>query len=107
MLVAVFSERESYAVYFLSQQDISRFDIVNYISHGIAKVSEGEHLPGPEPEQDDTGEEDDQSSGALESFTINLNRLAEQERIDPLVGRSKEIERTIQILCRRRKNNPL
>ncbi len=107
VLVAVFSERESYAVYFLSQQDISRFDIVNYISHGIAKVSEGEHLPGPEPEQDDTGEEDDQSSGALESFTINLNRLAEQERIDPLVGRSKEIERTIQILCRRRKNNPL
>ncbi len=108
VLVAVFSERESFAVYFLSQQEISRYDVVNYISHGITKVPEGGRLPAPEQEQDYEEEgEVEQPGGALENYTINLNQLAEEGRIDPLIGRKRELERTIQILCRRRKNNPL
>ncbi|MBX2867892.1 MAG: ATP-dependent Clp protease ATP-binding subunit ClpA [Acidiferrobacterales bacterium] len=108
VLVAVFSERESFAVYFLSQQEISRYDVVNYISHGITKIPEGDRLPAPEEEQEfDEEGEYDQSGDALEAYTINLNQLAEQGKIDPLIGRQKELERTIQILCRRRKNNPL
>ena len=108
VLVAVFSERESFAVYFLSQQEISRYDVVNYISHGITKVPEGDRLPAPEEGQDFDEEGDfEQSGGALENYTINLNQLADDGKIDPLIGRQKELERTIQILCRRRKNNPL
>ncbi len=108
VLVAVFSEKESYAVYFLSQQEISRYDVVNYISHGITKVPEGDRLPAPEEDQEfDEDGEYEQSGGALENYTINLNQLAEQGKIDPLIGRQKELERTVQILCRRRKNNPL
>ena len=108
VLVAVFSERESFAVYFLSQQEISRYDVVNYISHGITKVPEGDRLPAPEQEHEYDGEGGyEQTDGALENYTINLNQLAEQGRIDPLIGRAMELERTIQILCRRRKNNPL
>ncbi|MEM7196395.1 MAG: AAA family ATPase, partial [Pseudomonadota bacterium] len=108
VLVAVFSEKESYAVYFLSQQDISRFDVVNYISHGITKVPERDQLPAPEEEQKiDDDEESVDRGGALENYTLNLNELAEQGKIDPLIGRAKELERTVQILCRRRKNNPL
>ncbi len=110
VLVAVFSERESFAVYFLSQQEISRYDVVNYISHGITKVPEGDRLPAPEQEQEHEYDGEggyEQADGALENYTINLNQLAEQGRIDPLIGRAMELERTIQILCRRRKNNPL
>jgi ATP-dependent Clp protease ATP-binding subunit ClpA len=111
MLVALFSERESYAVYFLQGQDMTRFDAVNYISHGIAKV------PGQSEQKRPTGAaESDQPSAekpnkkgndALESYCINLNRKAASGRIDPLIGREEEIERTIQVLCRRSKNNPL
>ena len=106
VLVAVFSERESFAVYFLSQQEISRYDVVNYISHGITKVPEGDRLPAPEQEYDGEGGYEP-TDGALENYTVNLNQLAEQGRIDPLIGRTQELERTIRILCRRRKNNPL
>ena len=107
VLVAVFSEKESFAVYFLSQQEISRFDIVNYISHGIAKISDGGRLPAPEDENFDTDASDDAGEGPLEAYTVNLNQQAVDGKIDPLIGRQKELDRTLQILCRRRKNNPL
>ena len=103
VLVAVFSEKESHAVYFLAGQDISRFDVVNYISHGITKA--GEQLPSGA--EDAPGEEGARTDGPLENFTVNLNALAEQGRIDPLIGREFELRRVVQILCRRRKNNPL
>ncbi|MFC1681748.1 ATP-dependent Clp protease ATP-binding subunit ClpA [Pseudomonadota bacterium] len=106
VLVAVFSEKDSHAVYFLHKQDITRFDVVNYIAHGISKVGEGATgLPAPE-EHDPKGEESGESS-ALEAYAINLNQQAEAGRIDPLIGRAHEIERTVQVLSRRRKNNPL
>ena len=108
VLVALFSEQDSQAVYLLNQQDITRLDVVNYISHGISKV------PGENPEDESHGGEaedgrDAEKEGAspLESFATNLNALAQRGRIDPLIGRAAEIERTLQILCRRRKNNPL
>jgi len=108
VLVAIFSEQESQAVYFLGKQSVARLDIVNYISHGISKIddgSENEGMPGP---VDDDVEVDQQTAKSpLESFTSNLNQLALQGKIDPLIGRKPEIERTLQILCRRRKNNPL
>lgn len=108
VLVAVFSEKESYAVYFLNQQQISRLDVVNYISHGITKIAEGERLPVPDEEQGyDDEDEYESTGGALENYTINLNLLATEGKIDALIGRHKELQRTIQILCRRRKNNPL
>ncbi len=107
VLVALFSEHESHSVYLLNQQDITRLDIVNYISHGISKV------PGESAENEGHGDADemrrDENEGTspLESFAINLNEIARQGRIDPLIGRAAEVERTVQILCRRRKNNPL
>jgi len=108
VLVALFSEQDSQAVYLLNQQDVSRLDVVNYISHGISKV------PGEEQDDDAQGGEaeeprgeEKESSSALDSFASNLNELARQGRIDPLIGRAGEVERTSQILCRRRKNNPL
>ena len=109
VLVALFSERESHAVYFLQMQDMSRLDAVNYISHGIAKVpGEGESrtVHGADEE---TAEEKIVQKGqeALDAYCVNLNRKADEGRIDPLIGRQAEIERTIQILCRRNKNNPL
>ena len=108
VLVAIFSEQESQAVYFLGKQSVARLDIVNYISHGISKIddgSENEGMPGP---ADDDVEVDQQTAKSpLESFATNLNLLALQGKIDPLIGRKPEIERTLQILCRRRKNNPL
>ena len=107
VLVALFAEKESYAVYFLSQQEITRFDVVNYISHGIAKVPEGDRLPAPDEMEEDAQSEQEQGDGPLEAYTIDLNQLAEEGKIDPLIGRQKELERTVQILCRRRKNNPL
>ena len=104
VLVAMFGEQESQAVYLLSKQGVSRLDVVNYISHGIAKVSDETQKIEPEPREDSAGESENQP---LENFATNLNQRAMQGHIDPLIGREDEIERTIQILCRRRKNNPL
>ncbi len=106
VLVALFSERDSFAVYFLDSQDVTRFDAVSYISHGITK--DGEELEGlPFPEDVESGEEAEQKEGPLDAYTVNLNVRAIEGFIDPLIGRDKEVERTIQILSRRRKNNPL
>jgi len=108
ILVAIFSERESHAVYFLQEQEMSRLDAVNYISHGIAKAqgrSETRRVQGAEAE---AGEKNAKSgSEALDAYCVDLNRKASQGKIDPLIGREAEVERTIQILCRRTKNNPL
>ncbi|MCG6897118.1 MAG: ATP-dependent Clp protease ATP-binding subunit ClpA [Thiocapsa sp.] len=107
VLVALFSEQDSQAVYLLNQQDVTRLDVVNYISHGISKVpgeSQEDDVPG---EVDEPRGEEKEGGSALESFATNLNEMARQGRIDPLIGRASEVERTIQILCRRRKNNPL
>ncbi|WP_420591005.1 ATP-dependent Clp protease ATP-binding subunit ClpA [Bacterioplanoides sp.] len=106
VLVAIFSEQESQAVYFLKQQNIARIDVVNYISHGISKVS------GPEESSDqmaESPEEEGESSGknALEGYATNLNKVAKEGKIDPLIGRDFEVGRLVQILARRRKNNPL
>jgi ATP-dependent Clp protease ATP-binding subunit ClpA len=109
VLVAIFGEQESQSVYFLSQENVTRFDVVNYISHGISKVHHHHHA-APSPLERST--EHDPSEGfvhesALERFAINLNEQAKMGRIDPLIGRKEEIIRTVQVLCRRRKNNPL
>ncbi len=104
VLVAIFGERESHAAYFLGQQEINRLDVVNYIAHGIAKISEDEH-ENESVDEDLVG--DDPGSSPLDKYAVNLNQQAELGKIDPLIGRQHEIERTIQILCRRRKNNPL
>lgn len=107
VLVALFGERESQAVYLLNRQDIARLDVVNYISHGISKVSQEEERG----DYQDSDEEAESTGGTrktpLQAYTANLNRLARAGKIDPLIGREEEIQRTIQILCRRRKNNPL
>ncbi|HBK44833.1 MAG TPA: ATP-dependent Clp protease ATP-binding subunit ClpA, partial [Xanthomonadaceae bacterium] len=108
VLVAIFGEKDSHAVYFLNQQDITRLDIVNYLSHGIAKLGEdGEGAASGEGEQKGEAGEGEGKGDALTEFATNLNEQARNGRIDPLVGRADEIERTIQVLCRRRKNNPL
>ena len=108
VLVAVFSEKDSFAVYFLSQQGITRFDVVNYISHGIAKISEGDpRSPSLDDLEPDPENQSDESPGPLGLYTVNLNQEAEDGKIDPLIGRQNEVDRTMQILCRRRKNNPL
>lgn len=104
VLVALFGEKDSHAVYFLQQQGVNRLDVVNYISHGISKVQEGV-APRQEPEQE--GEQDQAPASALDSFTQNLNAQAKAGKIDPLIGRDIELERVVQTLCRRRKNNPL
>ncbi|MFQ5757439.1 MAG: ATP-dependent Clp protease ATP-binding subunit ClpA [Acidiferrobacterales bacterium] len=106
VLVAILAEKESHAVFFLYKQNITRFDVVNYISHGISKVpeeSQGE-LPTSE-EPDETVPSTERSP--LDIFAVDLNEQARQGKIDPLIGREREVERTIQVLCRRRKNNPL
>jgi ATP-dependent Clp protease ATP-binding subunit ClpA len=108
VLVALFSERESHAVYFLQEQDMTRFDAVNYISHGIAKVptqSDPSRTVRGTAEGEDKGAKTGQE--ALDAYTTNLNKKARKGGIDPLIGRQKEVDRTIQILCRRSKNNPL
>ncbi|GAE59529.1 ATP-dependent Clp protease ATP-binding subunit ClpA [Xanthomonas arboricola pv. pruni MAFF 301427] len=108
MLVAIFGEKDSHAVYFLNQQDITRLDIVNYLSHGIAKLGEdGEQPSASDGEPKSEGGEGEAKGDALAEFATNLNEQARNGKIDPLVGRGDEIERTIQVLCRRRKNNPL
>jgi len=106
VLVAIYSEQESQAVYFLNKQNISRLDVVNYISHGISKISEDDSM-GSEEIGDEEVSLESTAKAPLESFAENLNVLAKQGKIDPLIGRDAEIERTIQILCRRRKNNPI
>ncbi|HID8002612.1 TPA: ATP-dependent Clp protease ATP-binding subunit ClpA, partial [Stenotrophomonas maltophilia] len=109
VLVAIFGEKDSHAVYYLNQQDVTRLDVVNYLSHGIAKLGdEGEQSSSsPEGESRMEGGEGEPKGDALTEFASNLNDQARAGRIDPLVGRADEIERTIQVLCRRRKNNPL
>ena len=107
VLVAIFSEKDSYAAYLLNRHDVTRLDVVNYISHGISKVEDE-----PEGEVDASVLESEEGGGektpsALEQFASNLNQRARNDEIDPLIGREKEIERTVQVLCRRRKNNPL
>lgn len=108
VLVALFSERESHAVFYLQQHEVTRLDVVNYISHGLAKSDEHEdHDPMDDDDLD--GEEGEGGNGktALEKYCVNLNERAKEGKIDPLIGRVNEVERTIQILCRRSKNNPL
>ncbi len=114
LLVALFSERESHAVYFLQSQDMTRLDAVSYISHGIAKVPElGENrtVRGADEEPTAEGEaaapEAEKGKSALDNYCVNLNEKAKAGKIDPLIGRADELERTVQILCRRSKNNPL
>jgi ATP-dependent Clp protease ATP-binding subunit ClpA len=111
VLVAIFAERESHAAYFLQEQDMTRYDAVNYISHGIAKrpgMSEARPVRGSEDEGETKSGDDAKKKGdALEAYCINLNRKAREGKIDPLIGRGAEINRTIQVLCRRQKNNPL
>ena len=108
VLVAIFGEKDSHAVYFLGQQEVSRLDVVNYISHGIAKIGQD---PASSRSGGDAGREaeggEEPRGNPLTEFASNLNELAKQGKIDPLIGRDEEVERTIQVLCRRRKNNPL
>src|SRR3989442_10770840 len=111
VLVAIFAERESHAAYFLQEQDMTRYDAVNYISHGIAKrpgMSEARPVRGADEDTDTkTGDETKKKGDALEAYCVNLNKKAREGKIDPLIGRDSEINRTIQVLCRRQKNNPL
>ena len=104
VLVAIFGEKDSHAVYYLHQQGITRLDVVNFISHGITKTPQS---PGAKPEQSEEQPEEQAGHGALETYTLNLNAQALVGKIDPLIGRERELERVIQTLCRRRKNNPL
>ncbi len=112
VLVAIFGEKDSHAVYYLHQQGVTRLDVVNYIAHGIKK-NDAPDQPKAEPSADaeDAGSagggERAEKASPLEQFTVNLNQQAKEGKIDPLIGRQYEVERTIQILCRRRKNNPL
>ena len=123
VLVAMFSEKDSHAVYFLQEQDVTRLDAVNYISHGIVKYGEGVSAPAPledfgdvpfnedpffvEPDKANKGAEKSDKEDALSTYCVNLNKRAEDGKTDILVGREDEIERTVQVLCRRTKNNPL
>jgi ATP-dependent Clp protease ATP-binding subunit ClpA len=105
VLVAIFGEKDSHAVYFLHQKGVTRLDVVNFISHGISKVPQTG--PAKQQESEGDGEQEQQQGGALETYTMNLNAHALAGKIDPLIGRERELERVIQTLCRRRKNNPL
>jgi ATP-dependent Clp protease ATP-binding subunit ClpA len=116
VLVAIFAERESHAAYFLQEQDMTRYDAVNYISHGIAKrpgMSESRPPRGTDeesnerPSGDDTDSRQKKKGDALDAYCVNLNKKAREGKIDPLIGREPEVQRTIQVLCRRQKNNPL
>ncbi|WP_020184902.1 ATP-dependent Clp protease ATP-binding subunit ClpA [Methylopila sp. 73B] len=113
VLVAIFAERESHAAFFLQEQDMTRYDAVNYISHGIAKrpgLSEARPVRGSEEESSGPGEEQGgqkKKADALDAYCVNLNKKAREGKVDPLIGRDAEVTRTIQILCRRTKNNPL
>ncbi|MBK9654291.1 MAG: ATP-dependent Clp protease ATP-binding subunit ClpA [Rhodanobacteraceae bacterium] len=106
VLVAIFGEKDSHAAYLLQKQDITRLDVVNYISHGIAKIPQ-DPVRDAGGDRNAEGGGDNEKQSALQAYASNLNDLARQGKIDPLIGRADEIERTIQVLCRRRKNNPL
>jgi len=106
VLVAIFGEKDSHAVYFLHQRGVNRLDVVNFISHGISKVPQQSPAPTKADAETET-EQEQQGGGALEAYTVNLNQLSLAGKIDPLIGRDREVERVIQTLCRRRKNNPL
>ncbi len=103
VLVAIFGEKDSHAVYFLHQEGVARLDVVNYIAHGISKIAENDSKETAV----DESETDTKTNKNLETYTINLNKLVSEGKIDPLIGRDLEVERVVQILCRRRKNNPL
>src|ERR1700716_371040 len=105
VLVAIFGEKESHAVYFLNQRGVTRLDVVNYIAHGITKNAQ--QKPEKQESSKEDADGDAQPAGALDAYTIDLNHLAKTGKIDPLIGRDHELERVIQVLCRRRKNNPL
>ena len=105
VLVAIFGERESHAVYFLNQQNITKLDITNYISHGLANIDE--EIESDMGEIEDESYQEKSSENLLDNYAVNLNEKACEGKIDPLIGRQTEIQRTIQVLCRRRKNNPL
>jgi ATP-dependent Clp protease ATP-binding subunit ClpA len=110
VLVAIFGEKDSHAVYYLHQQGVTRLDVVNFIAHGIKKSDPPEAVKGSESASSETeegGAEKNEKASPLEQYTLNLNQLAKEGKIDPLIGREYEVERVIQILCRRRKNNPL
>jgi ATP-dependent Clp protease ATP-binding subunit ClpA len=109
VLVAIFGEKDSHAVYYLHQQGVTRLDVVNFIAHGIKKTDPPETGKTNEnaPESEEQGSEKSEKQSPLELYTVNLNQLAKDGKIDPLIGREFEVERVIQILCRRRKNNPL
>jgi ATP-dependent Clp protease ATP-binding subunit ClpA len=109
VLVAIFGEKDSHAVYYLHQQGVTRLDVVNFIAHGIKKSDPPEPIKSGESqaEPEDGASEKSEKSSPLEQYTQNLNQLAKEGKIDPLIGREYEVERVIQILCRRRKNNPL
>jgi ATP-dependent Clp protease ATP-binding subunit ClpA len=108
VLVAIFGEKDSHAVYYLHQQGVTRLDVVNFIAHGIKKSDPPEPTKASEsPAETEEGTEKNEKASPLEQFTQNLNQLAKEGKIDPLIGREYEVERVIQILCRRRKNNPL
>jgi ATP-dependent Clp protease ATP-binding subunit ClpA len=106
VLVAIFGEKDSHAVYFLNQRGVTRLDVVNYISHGISKVPKDKNEK-TEAGSGEAAEKDEAPQGALDNFTVNLNAQAKAGKIDPMIGRGAELERLVQILCRRRKNNPL
>jgi ATP-dependent Clp protease ATP-binding subunit ClpA len=110
VLVALFTERESHAVYFLQEQNMTRLDATAYISHGIAKrpgMSQQKTVRGSDEEEESAEKQNKQGTEALEAYCVNLNEKAKAGRVDPLIGREQEVDRTIQILCRRQKNNPL
>ena len=110
VLVALFTERESHAVFFLQEQNMTRLDAVSYISHGIAKrpgMTQQKTVRGADEDEDAGDKQNKQGTEALEAYCVNLNEKAKSGRIDPLIGREAEVQRTIQILCRRQKNNPL
>ena len=108
VLVAIFGEKDSHAVYYLHQQGVTRLDVVNFIAHGIKKSDPPEPTKaGESAAENEEGSEKNEKASPLEQYTVNLNQLAKEGKIDPLIGRQYEVERVIQILCRRRKNNPL
>ena len=104
ILVAIYGEKDSHAVYFLHQQGVTRLDVVNFIAHGVSKLNEGDTNKSSIEQE---GDQESPSAKALDSYTINLNKMVLAGKIDPLIGRDSEIQRVIQTLCRRRKNNPL
>jgi len=107
VLAAIFSEQESQAVYFLRRENITRLDVINYISHGVSKYQNNDMHESMNSSMDDDMMSSEGNESPLDSYCMNLNRRAKQGKIDPLIGRHEEIQRTIQVLCRRRKNNPL